>query len=80
MLRVGITDEVLEKYIVRELFLFWEKLGKALSISNDFFEDLPEDPAERLRAILREWQATGHAPVSTLNKKLKQLGFENFIP
>ena len=63
-----------------ELFPFWEKLGKALTIPNDFFEDLPEDPAERLRAILFKWQATNHSTVSRLNKKLKQLGLDNFIP
>ena len=81
MFSVEITDETLEKYIVQELFPFWEKLGKALNIPNDFLEDLPKDPAERLKGILSEWRGTGVYPsVSTLNKKLKQLGLENFIP
>ena len=68
-------------YIVQELFPFWEKLGKALNIQNDFLEDLPEDPAERLRAVLWEWNANGdHPSVLALNKKLRQLGLQNLIP
>jgi len=56
------------------------KVGETLNVPNDFFKDLPEDPAERLRAILTKWKGTGVYPsVSTLNKKL-QLGFENLIP
>ena len=79
MLCVVITDETLEKYIVQELVPCWQKLGKALNVPNDFFEDLSEDPAERLRAVLTKWKRTGVYPsVSTLNKKLQQLGFENF--
>ena len=69
-----ITDEILKKYVVQELFPFSEKLGKALNVPNDFLEDLPEDPAERLRAILSEWQGTGVYPsVSTLNTNLNNL-------
>ena len=78
---IELTDEILDKYVVQELFPFSEKLGKALNVPNDFLEDLPEDPAEQLRAVLSEWQSTGVYPsASTLNTKLKQLGLEKFIP
>ena len=79
---IELTDEILDQYITEELFPFWEKLGKALKVQNRFLEeDLPADPAERLKTILREWRTTGdHPSVSTLNKKLEQLGLKDFIP
>ena len=78
---IELTDEILDQYIIEELFPFWEKLGKALKIPNRFLEDLPADPADRLKAILSKWQTTeDHPLVSTLNKKLKQLGLNDFIP
>ena len=58
---IEITDEELDQCITEELFPLWEKLGKALKLPGDFLEDIyykfPEDPAERLRGILREWRA-----------------------
>ena len=82
ILSLEITDEMLDNYIVPELLPFWEKLGKALNVPNDFLKgDLPADPAEQLKAVLREWRATDDHPlVYTLNKKLKQLGLKDFIP
>ena len=82
---VEITDEMLDSYIIEELLPFWEKLGKALKLPGCFLEDtyndLPEDPAERLKVILREWRATSdHPSVYVLNKKLEQIGFKNLIP
>ena len=73
---------MLDQYIVPELLPFWEKLGKALNVPNDFLKgDLPADPAEQLKVVLREWQTTDdHPSVYTLNKKLKQLGLKDFIP
>ena len=74
-----LTDEILDKYVIQDLFPFWKKLGKALNIQNE--EDLPQDPAERLRTVLRKWKANGdHPSVSTLNTMLRQLGLQNFIP
>ena len=82
---VEITDEILDKYIMEELFPFWEQFGKALKLPGCFLEDtynsFPEDPAERLKVILREWRATSdHPSVYVLNKKLEQIGFKNLFP
>ena len=81
---VEITDEMLDKYIMEELFPFWEQFGKALKLPGCFLEDTyndSEDPTERLGVIHREWRATSDYPsVSVLNKKLEQIGFKNLIP
>ena len=79
---IELTYEILDRYIIKELFPFWEKLGKALKLPNQFLEEgLPADSAERLRAVLREWRAMeDHPSVSILNKRLEQLGLKNFIP
>ena len=73
---------MLDKYIVPELLPFREKLGKALNVPNDFLkDDLPADPSEQLKAVLREWRATeDHPSVYKLNKKLEQLGLKDLIP
>ena len=57
-------------------------MGKALNVPNDFLKgDLPADPSEQLKAILREWQATEDHPLANkLNKKLEQLGLKDLIP
>ena len=77
-----ITDEELDQYVIQDLFPFWEKLGKALKLPGSFLEDtyykFPEDQAERLRIILREWKAKAdHPSVNMLNKRLEQLGFKH---
>ena len=82
---IEITDEVLDRYVMEELFPFWEKFGKALQLPSHFLEnaysDFPSDPAERLRVILREWRATtNHPSVSTLDRTLEQLGLVNLMP
>ena len=79
---IEIADEELEQYITEELFPLWEKLGKALKLPGDFLEDtyykFPEDPAKRLRGILREWKAKAdHPSVNMLDKRLEQLGFKD---
>ena len=76
---------MLERYVTDKLFPLWEKFGKALKLSSSFLEkaysDYPTNPAERLRAILREWRATADYPsLSTLDKILEQLGLANIIP
>ena len=81
---IEITDEELDQCVTEELFPFWEKLGKALKLPGDFLEDtyykFPEDPAERLRVILREWRAKAdHPSVNMLNRRLKQLGFKHLV-
>ena len=80
-----ITDEELDQYVTEELFPFWEKLGKALKLPgyflDDTYNDYPADPAERLKVILREWQAKAdHPTVAMLDKRLEQLGNKNLIP
>ena len=70
---------------MEKLFPLWEKFGKALNLSSSFLENtysnFPADPAERLRAILREWRdTTDHPSLSTLDKTLEQLGLVNSIP
>ena len=74
------TDETLDKYILVELFPLWEKLGKALQLPGCFLDDtynnFPTDPAEWLRAVLREWRATAeHPSVVVLDKRLEQIGY-----
>ena len=85
VLHIEINDETLDRYVMEELFPFWEKFGKALELPSSFLEKtysaFPADPAERLRVILREWRAaTVHPSVSTLNQTLEQLGLVNSIP
>ena len=82
---VEVTDEILDKYIVDELFPLWEKLGKALQLPGSFLEDtysdFPTNSAERLRAIFREWKATAeHPSVVMLDKRLEQIGYQNLTP
>ena len=82
---IEITDEELDQYVIEELFPLWEKLGKALRLPGCFLEDtyndFPTDPAECLRAILREWREKANHPSRTiLDKRLEQLGFTNLIP
>ena len=76
-----VTDEILDNYIVDELFPLWEKLGKALKLPGSFMEDTysdyPTDSAERLRAILKEWKTTAeHPTVVILEKRLEQIGYK----
>ena len=80
-----VTDEILDQYIVDELFPLWEKLGKALRLPGSFLEDtysdFPTDSAARLRAIFREWKTTAeHPTVVNLDKRLEQIGYQNLIP
>ena len=80
-----ITDEELDQYITEEMFPLWEKLGKALKLPGCFLEDtynnFPEDPAERLRIILREWRGKAdHPSLTTLDKKLDQCGIKKPDP
>ena len=82
---IELTDEILDQYVIEELFPLWEKLGKALRLPGCFLEDTYNDfladPAERLRAILREWRAKANHPSKIiLDKRLEQLGFTNLIP
>ena len=82
---VEITDEILDEYIVDDLFPLWEKLGKALQLPGSFVEDTYNDfltdPAERLRVVLREWRTKAeHPSVGTLDKRLKQIGYKKLIP
>ena len=79
---VEVTDEILDEYIVDDLFPLWEKLGKALQLPASFLEDtyndFSTDPAERLRVVLREWRSKAELPsVVTLDKRLKQIGYKN---
>ena len=76
---------MLDQYIKEELFIYWEKLGKALHLEDQFLEDIfdrfPEDPAERLRVILTEWRdTTEHPSLDTLDGILKKLGLQPLIP
>ena len=80
-----VTDEILDQYIVDELFPLWEKLGKALRLPGSFLEDtyydFPTNSAERLRAIFREWKTTAeHPTVVILDKRLEQVGYNDLIP
>ena len=81
ILYVEVTDKILDKYIVDELFPLWEKLGKALrlpgSFLDDTYNDFPTNSAERLRAIFREWKTTAeHPTVVILDKRLEQIGYQ----
>jgi len=62
---------------VEELFPYWEELGKALYLEEQFlqeiFDQFPMDPAERLRIILRKWRdTTDHPSLATLDNILEQ--------
>ena len=76
-----VTDEILDQYIVDELFPLWEKLGKALQLPGSFLEDTYSDfttDSERLRATLREWKTTAeHPKIAILDKRLEQIGYKN---
>lgn len=76
---------MLDQYIKEGLFLYWEKLGKALHLEEqsleDIFDSFPEDPAERLRVILTKWRDTAeHPSLDTLDGILKKLGLQSLIP
>ena len=76
---------MLDQYIKEELFIYWEKLGKALHLEEQFLQDIfdrfPEDPAERLRVILMQWRdTTEHPSLDTLDGILKKLGLQSLIP
>ena len=76
---------MLDNYIIDDLFPLWEKLGKALQLPGSFLEDtyndFSTDPAERLRVVLREWRTTTeHPSLITLDKRLKQIGYEKLNP
>jgi len=67
---------------VEELFSYWEELGKALYLEEQFlqeiFDQFPMDPAERLRIILRKWRdTTDHPSLATLDGILEQFGFKD---
>ena len=68
-----------------ELFPYWEKLGKALYVEEDFLQEIfdrfPDNPADRLRIILRKWRDTTVNPsLSTLDEILKHFGLKSSIP
>ena len=80
-----ITDEMLDRYVVKELHEYWEKIGKGLHLEEDFsqesFDNSQVDPAKRLKLILRKWRDTAERPsLATLNGVLKNLGLKDFIP
>jgi len=69
---------------VEELYPYWEKLGKALNLEEEFLHDIydqfPMDPAKRLRIILRKWRdTTEHPSLTTLNDILKHFGLRDVI-
>ena len=57
---------MLDLYVTKELFKYWHKLGKALRLEDDLFQEIyeesREDSAERLRIILRTWRDTADNP------------------
>ena len=70
---------------MNELFPYWEKLGKELYVEEDFLQEIfdrfPENPADRLRIILRKWRDTTANPsLSTLDEILKHFGLKSSIP
>lgn len=76
---------MLDLYIVEELYPYWEKLGKALRLEEDFlqesFDNFQMDPAERLKIILRKWRDTTDNPsLDTLHRILENLGLKHLIP
>ena len=76
---------MLDRYVVEELYQYWEKIGKGLHLEEDFsqesFDDSQIGHAERLRVILRKWQdTTDHPSLATLNSVLEKLGLKDFIP
>ena len=80
-----ISDEMLDLYVVEELSTYWHKLGKALRLEDDLLQEIydksPEDPAERLRIILRKWRDTAENPsLDLLDVILEQLGLKSSIP
>jgi len=82
---LGIGDDVLDLYVVEDLYPYWQKLGRKFKLSQSFlddtFERFPANPAEQLRAVLHEWQArTPHATVAVLNRSLEELDLQDFIP
>ena len=76
---------MLDQYVMEELFIYWEKLGKTLHLEEQFlqgtFDTFPMDPAERLRVILTKWRdTTEHPSLDTLDRILKRLGLQSSIP
>ena len=76
---------MLDRYVVEELYQYWEKIGKGLHLEEDFsqesFDNSQMDPAERLKVALRKWRdTTDHPSLATLNGVLKNLGLKDFIP
>ena len=85
ILLIEITDQLLDKYIIEELFPLWEKFGKALKLQGSFLDDInynfPADSAEQFKQVLRKWKETADHPTAvTLNKILEIFGFKNLIP
>ena len=79
-----ITNEILDGYIVEELFSYWEKLGKALHLEETYLQEIydeyPMNPAMRLRMILRKWRDTTERPsLASLDRILGQLGVGNSV-
>ena len=67
------------------LFIYWEKLGKALHLEDQFLQEVydtsPMDPAERLKVILRKWRdTTEHPSLDTLDEILTKFGLKSSIP
>ena len=80
-----ITDAMLDLYITKELFIYWEKLGKALHLDEHYLQEIydrfPMEPSQRLRIILREWRDTTDNPsLDTLDQILKNFGLMSSIP
>ena len=76
---------MLDQYVMEELFIYWEKVGKALHLKEQFLQDIfdmfPMDPAERLRVILTKWRdTTEHPSLDTLDEIFKKFGLQSLIP
>lgn len=76
---------MLDRYVVEELYPYWEKIGKGLHLEEDFsqesFDNSQMNPAKRLKVVLRKWRDTTPNPsLTTLNSVLKKLGLKDFIP
>ena len=74
---------MLDRYVVKELFPFWHKLGKALHLEDNFLQetfDNYQEPAERIKIILIKWRDTAkHPSLTTLHRVLEMLGLKDLI-